>query len=197
MTLDYITLGPVPCDEDCAQVGSPDYAIKARKECRAFINQIRRQHPALVDKIANLNIKSFPHDFGTYYEVVALFDDNSPDETHAAYELENVTPTVWDREARIELGLYPTDLKLPWSHEAANVYTNDSLFCLKVDSKASPQESADLAAFISKAANHHHELVEMLHQTRLTLLRFKPDMPLGEFNQLIRDSEKLLEKVRA
>jgi hypothetical protein len=40
---DYIPLGPVPCDEDHAEIGMPDYARDALKECRAYIQAIRRK----------------------------------------------------------------------------------------------------------------------------------------------------------
>jgi hypothetical protein len=37
---EYLTLGPAPCNEDCAQVGQPDYHERAREECRRFILRI-------------------------------------------------------------------------------------------------------------------------------------------------------------
>jgi hypothetical protein len=41
---DYLTLGPTPSDEECAQVGAPDYSERARLECGRFAEQIRRHY---------------------------------------------------------------------------------------------------------------------------------------------------------
>jgi hypothetical protein len=63
MTQDIIWIGSTPSNEDCAQVGSPDYARNARIECHAYIDAIRKvcgQEP----EGARLTIKSQPHDFG-------------------------------------------------------------------------------------------------------------------------------------
>ena len=38
-------IGPTPADENCEQYGVPGYdPIKARKECCAFLHQLRRMH---------------------------------------------------------------------------------------------------------------------------------------------------------
>jgi hypothetical protein len=103
--IELLNIGPVPWGEDCAQVGSEDYDPRSRRECVAFINQIRRvagaEPPGAV-----LIIKSFPHDFGSYREVCCRYADEN--ETAAEYafaveghrQLEN-----WDEPARRELGL--------------------------------------------------------------------------------------------
>jgi hypothetical protein len=38
----WIDIGSSPPDESCVQVGSDDYVRRARRECRAYINQLRR-----------------------------------------------------------------------------------------------------------------------------------------------------------
>jgi hypothetical protein len=38
----YISIGPVPCDEDCAQVGRDGYREQAVKECKRFIELLRK-----------------------------------------------------------------------------------------------------------------------------------------------------------
>ena len=65
---DYFSIGPTPSAEDCAQVGQPDYRRKALAECQRFIELIRKTLGPEPEG-AELAIKSFPHDFGTYYEV--------------------------------------------------------------------------------------------------------------------------------
>jgi len=96
---DYLSLGPVPCDEDCAQVGSELYPKWSSKEGAAFIHQLERQFPG-----CRFRGKCFPHDFGSYHDVVVMFDDDESDEVEKAFEAEHNTPQKWDAEARAELG---------------------------------------------------------------------------------------------
>jgi hypothetical protein len=42
MARDYIDMGPTPCEEECLQVGSPNYAQRARSEFNRFIDLLRR-----------------------------------------------------------------------------------------------------------------------------------------------------------
>lgn len=101
---DKLELGPTPSNEDCAQVGSEDYAIKARAECRAMIAQLRRGFGPEPEG-ARLIIASNPHDYGSYLEVAVKFDDNYPQAVDYAFKLESEYPSDWDDTARLELGL--------------------------------------------------------------------------------------------
>ena len=101
---DYLVIGSTPAEEDCAQVGSPDYKTRMIKEINAFINQLLRQFGP-EPKGAEIRVKGFPHDFGTYHEVVVFFDDNNEEAVNYAYKIENEAATRWDEEALIELGL--------------------------------------------------------------------------------------------
>ncbi len=110
---DYIFLGSSPCDEKCAQVGEYNYHEQARKECRAYINQLWRE----LDKQGvpkehspegfDLVIKSESHDFGTYYEVAAKYDDYEEEEAacQLAFQIECNLPLNWDDGAKKELGI--------------------------------------------------------------------------------------------
>ncbi len=102
MAMDYLTLGPTPAEETCAKLGEPGYQAKARKEGLAYINQLKRMFPAAAAKVT-LKVKAHPHDFGTYYEVAAVYSDRAGEE--AALEIEHHLPAEWDAEARTELGL--------------------------------------------------------------------------------------------
>jgi hypothetical protein len=102
--------GTTPSDEACSSVGDESYAFNARCEGRAFINQIKRQFGDKLKKLIDegrieLIIKSNPHDLGSYYEVVAKFNDDDEYATGFAYRIENTVATDWDDEARIEMGL--------------------------------------------------------------------------------------------
>ncbi|HSW57589.1 MAG TPA: hypothetical protein VLH15_04255 [Dehalococcoidales bacterium] len=87
-------LGSAPVDEDCAQVGSKNYAEMARGECEEYIRLIRASlgfEPAR----ARLAVKTFPHDFGTYYEVVCWYDPHDREETEYAERCWEEAPTRW------------------------------------------------------------------------------------------------------
>lgn len=99
---DYISIGSSPTDEPCAQVSSGNYDIQSRKECKAFLHQLRR-HFGDEPYGAQLDIKYFPHDFGSYREVVCYYDDEDEEARDYAYKLESETPANWDKEAKEEL----------------------------------------------------------------------------------------------
>lgn len=107
MTTDYLTLGPTPADEDYAQLGCDGYATKARREGNAYINQLTRMFP-LASKLVTFKVKFHPHDFGSYMEVTAVYDDKNEQSVMAAYEIEANLPVTWDDEARAELAKYET-----------------------------------------------------------------------------------------
>jgi hypothetical protein len=102
MTVDYLSIGSVPCEEECAQVGRPDYYTNTRIECTAFKNQLLRvfSEPPASTWFA---VKSFPHDFGTYHEVVCHFDEDSEESRNYAFNAESNTPMKWDEESKKEL----------------------------------------------------------------------------------------------
>ena len=102
---DYLDIGPVPCNEECQQVGTPSYDhAMARKECQQFIVAIRRTLGTEPEG-AQLRIKSNPHDFGTYLEVVCYFDDDMPDAVDYAFKAESESPAEWSPEDRTALGV--------------------------------------------------------------------------------------------
>ncbi len=91
---DYMTLGPVPCNEECEQLG-PNYdPVHARAECKAYIEAIIKKlgEPPMG---ASLGVKSFPHDFGTYMEVVVNYYDDDEEATEYAYNAESEAPATW------------------------------------------------------------------------------------------------------
>ena len=91
MSRDTLSIGSTPYGEDCAQVGSTeyDYATRARAECKAFMQQIAKHYPEPDN--GYLKIKANPHDFGTYHELVIVYDDQALD------ELSKSNPALLDR----------------------------------------------------------------------------------------------------
>jgi hypothetical protein len=99
--MDYLTIGCSPAAEECAQVGREDYHWRSAAECRALVNQLRRVHGEEPPG-ARLGVKSFPHDFGSYREVVCHFDPENEAAVNYAYACETL-PEEWDAQARKEL----------------------------------------------------------------------------------------------
>jgi len=91
----YFVIGSSPYEEDCVQVGVPDYYPKALDECQRFITLLRTifgPEPAG----AQLAIKAFDHDFGTYHEVVVWFDTDIPASIEYAERCDNDAPATWE-----------------------------------------------------------------------------------------------------
>jgi hypothetical protein len=90
-------LDSTPCDEECAQLGSRDYdyARRAKAECQLFIMTIKEKHGEPPEG-AYFRVKANPHDFGTYYSVELVFDDENEDHVNYAYDkVDYFTPTEW------------------------------------------------------------------------------------------------------
>jgi len=103
---DKLELTCVPCNEECEQVGTAGYnPRKAKAECRAFINQLRRVFGSEPEG-ARLYVASNPHDFGTYNEVTIVFDADLEGTVEYAYKIEGDLPEEWDAEAIAELAEY-------------------------------------------------------------------------------------------
>ena len=100
---DYIEIGPSPAGEDCAQIGDDGSTQQNRRECQAFLHQIRRQFGPEPDG-ARLSIGANQHDFGTYYEVRCHYDTADEVSADYAYGCEDAAEH-WDDDARKELGL--------------------------------------------------------------------------------------------
>jgi hypothetical protein len=93
---DHISIGPTPAEESCQQVGTPSYSSQAaRAECQRFIEAIRKVVGEEPDG-ASLRIKSNPHDFGTYLDVVCYFESDDEEATRYAYRCESDAPSTWE-----------------------------------------------------------------------------------------------------
>ena len=104
MVKEYVHIGSTPSAEDCAQLGDENYQNNAVRECKVFIDQLRRisgNEPIG----AKLKLKWQDHDFGRYVEVVCEYDVDSQEATDYAYKCEQNAPENWDEIARKELKL--------------------------------------------------------------------------------------------
>lgn len=105
---DYLNIGCTPYEEPCAQVGSENYTKRSAVECRVFAAQCKR---VLKKKYGSnydveITVKSFSHDFGTYREVVVLYDTDNEQQVQQALYLESADLSQWDKEAKEELATY-------------------------------------------------------------------------------------------
>ena len=70
---DQLSIGPVPAEESCEQLGDSYRPQRARAEWRTFVEQLTR-HFGEPPFGARFRITSNPHDFGTYLDVVVEYD---------------------------------------------------------------------------------------------------------------------------
>ena len=71
--MDYLVLG----SNGFAQVGDPDYFAKNKIELRILLDFLKENYP-IPESFINMafySIKAFHHDFGTYHEIVLIYDD--------------------------------------------------------------------------------------------------------------------------
>jgi hypothetical protein len=101
MSIETIHIGPVPCEEECAQVGRSDYEERSHRECLVFQRMLQRLYPPPDE--AYLKVKSFSHDYGGYREVCVCYDDKNEAACEYAFRLEHETPPQWDAIANYEL----------------------------------------------------------------------------------------------
>src|SRR5690349_4846840 len=99
---DWLDLGCAPHCEECAQLGSDGYEARARRECQAYIRQLRRMF-GLEPNDARLAVRTNQHDFGTYLSVVCWFDHGNQATVDFAFKCERQGPQLWDEEAQREL----------------------------------------------------------------------------------------------
>jgi hypothetical protein len=93
---DFMTLGPVPYEEDCVQVNSnEDYLPAMNKEVRRFVEFLNNRFLNIPEG-AYFGVKSESHDFGTYKEAAVFYDTNDSDSEEFAFFVECRLPATWD-----------------------------------------------------------------------------------------------------
>ena len=102
MSREDLHVGSAPVDEDCAQLGTDDYAWRGWHECRALIGQLRRifgpEPPG-----SRLYVKHNPHDFGTYLSANFAYLDSDAIAVAYADRLDRELPATWDEDAKAYL----------------------------------------------------------------------------------------------
>lgn len=84
--MDYLNVGA----NGFAQVGDPDYFNKNKIEMNFLLELIRSRFPVpeeLTGLCCYFMVKAFPHDFGTYHEIVLVYDDSKIEEWESSEDV--------------------------------------------------------------------------------------------------------------
>jgi hypothetical protein len=103
----------VPHDEDCIQLGQPNYSAYSKLEANLLMKQIIRElgNPP---EGCRMKLIGCNHDFGTYYDIALEYDREKEEHAKWALKVEVGLPSKWDYESRKELekeGYYPYSKK--------------------------------------------------------------------------------------
>jgi len=86
---DYLMIDCTPSEESCAQVGEQDYRSKARAEAKRMLAQIDKHYPLPESAtMGYTTIATEHHDFGAYFQIKIVFDDECELSTNWAYSIE-------------------------------------------------------------------------------------------------------------
>ena len=105
-----LELGPVPASEECQQVDgiNTDYD-KLIDECRRYKDQLETIFPDRLDHCCSFAIKRYPHDFGTYMEVVVYYFEPEEEDTDSldfAFFVESNLPDTWEDKSIRNFDVY-------------------------------------------------------------------------------------------
>lgn len=103
-------LGPVPADEESIAT-RPHNSVQTTQamlaQAQIYCDQLRRTFPIPEDVNASLLVRTFPHEFGRYCEVVVQTHDESPASAAYALHVEANSPLNWDRLALAQIADTP------------------------------------------------------------------------------------------
>lgn len=93
----YIEVGSAPFDEECVYVtDKKPYIREMLHECIRYKSYLEKLFSEQMPDGCEFGIKMFPHDFGSYYEVVIYFDDEIEEQCDFAYMVEDNLPEKWE-----------------------------------------------------------------------------------------------------
>lgn len=98
---EYLTLGPTPVDEKCAQMGRDDFWEESEKECKRYIELLKKKFGKTMPYGCSFRTKSFDHDFGMYREVCVFYDDEDNVGLAFALHVEGNLPQKWTDDEEI------------------------------------------------------------------------------------------------
>lgn len=99
---EWLTLGPVPYEEDCVQVNSnEDYLPAMVKEVRKFVEFLESRFLNIPEN-AYFGVKSENHDFGPYKEAAVYWDTNDEESEQFAFFVESHLPATWNDDSKLD-----------------------------------------------------------------------------------------------
>lgn len=98
-----VELETVPYDEECLQVGKASHD-ELRAEAMKYRNALEKRFAKWLaaEKDLALSVKSCHHDFGTYFEVVAVAPMENDKAVAIAWRMQDELPATW-KEAEEEI----------------------------------------------------------------------------------------------
>jgi hypothetical protein len=94
MAKDFISICNTPASEDCVQVSKTEYYMdKMLAECDRYKEMLQAKF-ADCTKVT-IAVKTFPHDLGSYAEVVVKYDNEDIEALAQAIHIENNMPMNW------------------------------------------------------------------------------------------------------
>lgn len=101
MAKDWINLGTIPYDEDCAQTGvTIDHEKMNKIECQVLIEQLEETFP---ESVGMYKRNTNHHDFGTYYDVEIGFEEGNEQQMDIAFKVEENYPANWTDKSKERL----------------------------------------------------------------------------------------------
>ena len=94
--MEYLYLGPIPCEEDAVQISQYYDTSEMVKQVRQFIAMLQERFPNPPDQAFLAIKREGMHDYGTYFEAVIKYNDDDRDATEYAFFVEANLPARWD-----------------------------------------------------------------------------------------------------
>ena len=95
MLTEYVELGSTPAGESCAQVGADGYYDLMKVESKRYIEMLQKRFPQHEEVGISFRNKSFPHDFGSYHEVCAVYFESNELASNVAWQMQDDCPEYW------------------------------------------------------------------------------------------------------
>jgi hypothetical protein len=156
MARDFIAIGSTPHAEDCAQVGSTNYYRDSVVQCRAYARLLARLLPLPTGVQAELIVKTFEHDFGTYREVCVNYDPSSLQALNYAYSIDNGAPARWDAQAHWDMMFLSTQYDFQAALARGEIKRVPPFYDRPEPPALMSNDSEGLRAMFSEAADGKH-----------------------------------------
>ncbi len=98
---DFMTLGPVPFEEECIQVSPEVDYTEMRKEVSNYVAMLDKRFLNIPEN-AYFGIKRESHDFGTYFEAAVYWDTEDEESRDFAFYVENHLPASWNDNSTLD-----------------------------------------------------------------------------------------------